>query len=191
MRASIVPTALFVLALAGCTGNAPTAPTTLPAASLAGTHTAQAFESGIAAQKSPAPLPIQGRCEASYAAPPVVAPPFIRHVSVGTCQLSHLGRVSLRTEAEINLATGVQVAAVTFTAANGDRLRVSSVGTGTPTGTTTVHFIGTATIVGGTGRFASATGEMAVEGDVDSATGDARFSYNGWITYDASDRSRP
>lgn len=28
--------------------------------------------------------------------PPVVAPPIVRHVSIGTCQLSHLGRVSLR-----------------------------------------------------------------------------------------------
>jgi hypothetical protein len=83
----------------------------------------------------------------------------------------------------------VQTSEVTFTAANGDRLHASSVGTGTLTGPTTVSFTGTATIIGGTGRFANATGEMAVEGTVDNATGDARLSYDGWIVYNASDRS--
>ena len=191
MRASTAPAALLVLALAGCTGNVPTAPTTMVAASPAGTYTAPAFETGIAAHESAPPRPIKGWCEAAYAEPPVVAPPLIRHVSIGTCQLSHLGRVSLRTEAQINLATGIQVAQATLTAANGDRLRVTSVGTGIPTGPTTVRFTGTATLIGGTGRFANATGEMAVEGVANNVTGDARFSYDGWISYDASDQSRP
>lgn len=78
-----------------------------------------------------------------------------------------------------------------FTAANGDLLRATSVGSGTPTGPTTLRFTGTASITGGTGRFASATGEMSVEGTADNVSGDARFSWDGWITYDASGRSRP
>lgn len=39
-----------------------------------------------------------------------------------TCQLSHLGRVSLRTVAEVNTAIGVQVAEITYTAARGEML---------------------------------------------------------------------
>jgi hypothetical protein len=188
MRASIAPAALFAVALAGCSGNVPTAPTA-PAVPPAGTFIAPAVEAGRpVTQQSAAPRPIAGHCEATYAEPPVVDPPFVRHISVGTCQLSHLGQVRLRTEAELNFAIGVQTSEVTFTAANGDRLHASSVGTGTPTGPTTVSFTGTATIIGGTGRFANATGEMAVEGTVDNATGDARISYDGWIVYDASDR---
>jgi hypothetical protein len=191
MRASTVPAALLVLALAGCSANAPTAPTAIAAsASTAGTYTTPGSETGIAAHPSAQPRPIKGECEASYAEPPVVTLPLIRHISVGTCQLSHLGRVSLRTVAEINVATGIQVAEATLTAANGDQLLATSVGTGTPIGPI-VHFAGTATVIGGTGRFASAIGEMAVVGTSDSTTGDARFSYDGWITYDASERRRP
>jgi hypothetical protein len=190
MRLSTIPPALLVIALAGCAADVPTAPTATAPPSLAGTYTAAPIETGMAALDSTR-RPINGRCEATYAEPPVVAFPFIRHVSTGACQLSHLGRVTLRTEAEINLVTGVQLSQVTFTAPNGDRLRASSVGTGTPAGPTTIRFSGTSSITGGTGRFAGATGEMSVEGTVDNASGDARFSYDGWITYDASGRSHP
>jgi hypothetical protein len=188
MRVSTVPAALLVLALAGCSGSAPTAPTAFPAAT---TSAVQTVETGPAAHESAQPRPIQGECEAGNAEPPVVAFPLMSFVAVGTCQFSHLGQATLRTVGERNLLTGVQVAEATLTAANGEQLHLTSAGTGVPTGPTTISFTGTATIIGGTGRFASSTGEMAVEGTSDSTTGVTQLSYDGWITYKASDRRRP
>ncbi len=180
MRTSIASAALLALVAAGCTGEAPTTP-----------GDAAVPPQALIANSKAATRPFTGTCEADYAAPPVVTPPILRHVSVGTCTVSHLGRATLRTEAELNLATGVQVAQATLTAANGDQLHLNSIGTGTPAGPATVTFAGTATVVGGTGRFSNAAGEAAVEGTTNAATGNARFTYDGSVAFDAGDRRRP
>jgi hypothetical protein len=45
------------------------------------------------------------------------------------------------------------------------------------------------TIIGGTGRFAGATGRLDGTGTVDLANNLAVFQFDGWILYDASNRS--
>jgi hypothetical protein len=134
-------------------------------------------------------VPISGRCETTPLTPPVVTFPILRQEDTGICQVSHLGRATLHASRVVNLVTGTQVADITFTAANGDVLRTTASGTSTSAGPTTFRFTGTNTIVGGTGRFTNATGELHATGVVDLTTNNASISYDGWISYDASDRT--
>lgn len=70
-----------------------------------------------------------------------------------------------------------------WTAANGDELEVEAAGVfvqSLPDGISGVR--GTITVVGGTGRFAGATGEAQGRRD-----GAAPVTFEGWMEYDASD----
>jgi hypothetical protein len=134
-------------------------------------------------------VPISGSCETRLAAPPVVTPPILTQNDVGVCELAHLGRVSVYDTQQIDLATGTETAQVTFTAANGDELRLTNVGVNQRTGTTTIRFTGTMTVVSGTGRFANATGQLAAEGTADLVSGQGWITLDGSIAYDASNRS--
>lgn len=72
----------------------------------------------------------------------------------------------------------------TYTAANGDLLSIS--GTGVLVQSLVdggSGFVGTGAVEGGTGRFLEASGEF----DVIGAAGEV--SYDGWVVYDASNRS--
>ena len=72
----------------------------------------------------------------------------------GKGQATHLGKFSVTGNTNIQLFTGTVTGTSTFTAANGDMLFVTMTGTGIdPT-----HGSGVFTIVGGTGRYAGATG---------------------------------
>lgn len=178
MRAPTAPTVLLALALAGCADSGPT----LPAPE------SVTFARGGSAGRPAAARPISGRCELTVGPLPS-APPIIRQTDTGTCQLSHLGRTSFAGVLELNLVTGTQRGERTLTAANGDVLRVVSVGTSTPSGPGVVSFVGTFTIVGGTGRFADATGQARGAGTANLATRTTSLTLDGWIAYDASNRS--
>ena len=176
MRALAAPTTLLVLALAGCTDSLPTSPSPESAA--------LARDGGGAPT---AARPISGRCELTVAPLPS-APPIVRQTDTGTCQLSHLGRTDYAGVLELDLASGTQRGERTLTAANGDVLRMVSVGTSTPRGPGLVGFVATLTFVGGTGRFANATGEARGEGVANLVTRTTVVTLDGWIAYDASDR---
>jgi hypothetical protein len=110
-------------------------------------------------------------------------------VDTGTCQLAHLGRTAIHLVQDIDVVNGTQTSVeLTFTAANGDVLRASNVGTHVQTGPTTSSFRSTLTITGGTGRFTNAAGQWHLQGTVDLATSTATFAVvDGWISYSASD----
>jgi hypothetical protein len=173
MHSSNAAAVLLAFALAACGADAPTA--LLPEE--------PAFNHAQAIHHAPPPLPIKGHCEVETVQVEPISPLVIRRVSVGTCQLSHLGRTRLLSVANTNLVTLEQEGEHTFTAANGDQLYATSVGTGSLTPPATVRFTGVTTISGGTGRFANATGIMQVEGLSDLAAGFSTFSYSGWIAY--------
>jgi hypothetical protein len=179
MRNATLLAALLPLVLAACTDSAPTSPdpTAMRAPSDAST-----------ARGATTVRPISGSCDLTFAPLPS-SPPIIRQTDVGTCELSHLGRTRFEGVLELNLAAGTQRGERTLTAANGDVLRMVSVGTSTPSGPGLVHFVATLTFVGGTGRFADATGEARSEGTAAVATSTTHLTLDGWIAYDASDRS--
>jgi hypothetical protein len=178
MRTSTASATLLTLLLAACAGDAPTAPRLAPGAA--------------AAERSPTPVPIAGDCVLTFspAPPPTPLPPVVRQVDVGTCQLSHLGRTTFEGVQDINVALGTQSGQRTLTAANGDLLRTTHVGTSAPGAVPgTIDFIADITIVGGTGRFAQATGHIRGVGTATLATHTTVVRFDGWIAYDASDRS--
>lgn len=85
-------------------------------------------------------------------------------------QATHLGEFSIEAPHRVNLATQPPEATGAFrlTAANGDTLTATFTGRGTPTATEGVFsVVETATITGGTGRFAGATGSFVVERSVE------------------------
>jgi hypothetical protein len=131
--------------------------------------------------------PISGVCTTTFV-PPAFPPPLtFQQVDVGTCQLSHLGRAAIYSVQEINIVAGTQTSVIyTYTAANGDVLRAVNVGANTPNGAG-VSFSATTTFVGGTGRFAHATGEAHIEGSASFITNTATYTLDGWIAYDARD----
>lgn len=128
--------------------------------------------------------PLSGRCDTAFDPPPLPPPPVLRQVDVGTCQMTHLGRAGMVAVQDINLVTGTQTSVeVTFTAPNGDILRATSAGTSVPNGPG-VTFSATMTFVGGTGRFAQATGRARLEGAASFVTNTASFTFaEGWIAY--------
>ena len=176
LRASAL---LLALGLAGCAEHAPTPPAT------GATRLARAPAAGRATETRP----LGGRCTTTFAPIPRPIPTVYRQVATGTCQLAHLGRTTLVLVQDINFAAGTQTSvAVTYTAANGDILRAVNVGTSVRSGTG-VTFSATVTFIGGTGRFASATGEARAVGTADFVANTSEYTLDGWLAYDAADRS--
>ena len=91
---------------------------------------------------------------------------------------------------DIEFATGTQRSVVVrITAANGDVLLASSVGSSTASGPV-VQFSATLSFEGGTGRFANATGQATITGRADLLTNTAQLDItDGWLNYDAASRS--
>lgn len=168
---------MFALA---CSGDAPTGATLKPGASAASRG-----QSSVTVSR-----PIGGRCESTVLSLTLIGDGVVREEVGGPCWISHLGRTTLYLRQVIDFNTGQAVSEeVTFTAANGDVLRATSITIGTPTSATTTSLAGTFTFVGGTGRFAHASGSAPFAGSVDFATGKASFTMRGTIAYAASDRA--
>jgi hypothetical protein len=125
-------------------------------------------------------LPFRGSLEAREA--DVVAPPNLLVNGTATGTAAHLGRFTAAFRATVLLANGSSTGDISFTAANGDRLNASFVGQGTPTGEPNIaSIVEVATIQGGTGRFAGATGLFTIRRIVDQATGLSSGSFDGTI----------
>jgi hypothetical protein len=173
------PIVLLILAITGCSADNVTG---LPPSAVAASRT-------VVASRAAAATHVSGTCETTPVAPPVVVFPTLRQEDTGVCHFSHLGRTVLHAFRVVNLLNGTQVAQITYTAANGDVLQTTAVGTSSPPGPTSFLFTGTTTIIGGTGRFANATGVLQAEGEVNLSTANASIVYDGWIAYDASDHA--
>ena len=70
----------------------------------------------------------------------------------------------------------------TITAANGDTITLAGTGTSCPTSPTTADVTDTATVTGGTGRFAGASGTITVRATVDRAAPSASVTYVGTLS---------
>src|SRR4051812_11364759 len=185
MRAFTAFPIAITMSLAGCASDA-TIPTEASPASP--TH-----QSAFASKQQVSKTPLAGTCVSQDAQPPVLNFPFLNQVITGTCQFSHLGRTDMFLTQQVNVTTGNQTGHVTFTAADGDQLRANAAGGSTPTGPTSFTFFGVTTIIGGTGRFSNAEGQLQLTGTLtfDQGIGTASSVYDGWITYAASDRKVP
>jgi hypothetical protein len=96
---------------------------------------------------------------------------------------TQLGQFALDIPHVVNHTNGTAVGTYEFTAANGDTLLAVFSGQATPTATPGVlYIVETATIVGGTGRFAGATGSFVCERLFDRIAGTTTGSFAGTIS---------
>ena len=184
MRALPVSAIPLLCTLAACADGARPLATSAASAASAASQTRAAIQASGA-------RPIKGHCELTFNPPPLPLPPVHRQTDTGTCWFSHLGRTALDGVQDINFAAGTQSGERRFTAANGDVLYAVHAGTSAPGGPGLVRFVTTITFVGGSGRFANATGRMTGEGTANLITRTTSVTNEGWITYDASERSDP
>jgi hypothetical protein len=96
---------------------------------------------------------------------------------------TYLGRFTLEAPHVVNQATLTAVGTYTLTAANGDTITADLAGTARMVEPPNVIAITeTATVTGGTGRFADASGTIQVERVFNRATGVTTGSFSGWIS---------
>jgi len=125
-------------------------------------------------------LPFHGSLEATDT--DTVAFPFLSVHLTGTGNATHLGVYTATFDFRVDLRapTAPAVGSFTLIAADGNRLFGDLLGRASiANGIATV--VETATITGGTGRFADATGSFTVERTVVQATGISSGSFDGTI----------
>ena len=100
-----------------------------------------------------------------------------------TGNATQLGQFTLAIPHLVNRANGTAVGTYQFVAANGDTLTASFSGKATPTSTPGVlSIVEAATITGGTGRFAGATGSFSCMRLFNTVTGKTTGSFAGTIS---------
>lgn len=169
MRTPLCVAVAVALFSAGCSqASSPTAPTSLAA------NTAD----GLAATS--ADLPFKGSLEGTVTVTPLEAP-MANVFIAGSGTATHLGRFTVEIPHLVNFATAIGAGTFTFTAANGDQLTGDFTGAA-DTSTPVFSIVEQATITGGTGRFAHATGGFVARRLYDPAAGTTTGSFEGTIT---------
>ena len=127
-------------------------------------------------------VPFKGRLEGVVTITPL-APPFVSVLVNGTGNATQLGKFTVAIPHIVNRTTRVAIGSYQFTAANGDMVFADFVGHASPTATPGVlYIVEVATITGGTGRFAGATGGFIVERLFDTVAGTTVGSFEGTIS---------
>jgi hypothetical protein len=127
--------------------------------------------------------PFRAECQMNIQPPTVISPGVIRQVDAGECRALHLGKATLVSDKVINLTAGTQTTQVTFTAANGDVLRANGSGTNVMVAPGIVQFTADMTFVGGTGRFANASGHATINGQANIAQARSAMTMEGVLVY--------
>lgn len=127
-------------------------------------------------------VPFNGSLEATVTRSPI-SPTLVSVVLDGGGNASTLGQFTFVAPHVVDLVTRLAIGAYQFTAANGDKVFADFVGQATPTATPgIISIVETATITGGTGRFAGATGSFTVVRLYDSVNGTTVGSFTGTIS---------
>jgi hypothetical protein len=128
-------------------------------------------------------VPFNGRLEGDVTVTPI-NPPLIVAVAIsGEGNANKLGKFTVSIPHVVNRGTRMAEGSYVFTAANGDALTADFTGQSSPTDTPGVIYIEEhATITGGTGRFAGATGSFVVERLYDTVAGTTMGSFEGTIS---------
>jgi len=109
-------------------------------------------------------------------------PPFLSVDIDAAGAATQLGRFTLDIPHVVNLATRVAIGTYEFTAANGDMVYADFTGQATPIGGGVLYIVEVATITGGTGRFAGASGSFTVERWYDTVSGTTTGYFEGTIS---------
>ena len=136
-----------------------------------------------AAERQGKQVPFRGRLEGIVATVTPLTPPFVAVNLEGEGHATQLGHFDVSSSIVANEADGTAVGSYEFTAANGDTLTADYTEVFTPTEVPDVFTdLITATITGGTGRFAGATGSFVSDRVADHVTGIVSDSFDGTIS---------
>ena len=167
MRSRPLALASLALALGACSADTTARPLAPTAPSLARQATELPFRGTLEAEES-------GRFD------PATNRILIRLDASGTA--THLGRYALVMDLGLNPATGMAVGQLVLTAADGSTLTASVAGFAPATPGDVFLITETATITGGTGRFAGATGRFVIERTITLSTGLSSGGFDGSIS---------
>jgi hypothetical protein len=126
-------------------------------------------------------VPFKGRLEGTVTITPLT-PPFASVLIEGTGNATQLGRFTVEIPHLVNQAARMGGGSYEFTAANGDTLTADFTGQATLAAPGVLSIRETATITGGTGRFAGATGSFTTERLFNTATLTTSGSFEGTIS---------
>jgi hypothetical protein len=127
-------------------------------------------------------VPFKGSLEGVVTRSPL-DPPYVAVLVEATGTATHLGYFALDAPHVVNTATRVAMGSYEFTAANGDTVYADFTGYATATAIPGVLYIlETATITGGTGRFAQANGSFIAERWYDTITQTTTGSFEGTVS---------
>jgi hypothetical protein len=127
-------------------------------------------------------VPFKGRLEGRLTASTPLDPPFISIQIEAAGTATRLGGFTVGIPHVVNTATRTATGTYEFTAANGDTLVATFTGQATPIAPGVLSVAETATITGGTGRFADATGSFTANRLFTMATGAITGSFEGTIS---------
>jgi hypothetical protein len=118
------------------------------------------------------------------------APPFVHDEITSAGQASQIGQFTMVISATVDPVARTGFGTLTFVAANGDTLTATTTGVSTPTSTPGVlHIVEQATITGGTGRFAGASGSFTIDRLFDRTTGAVTGTFEGSVSSPGAARS--
>jgi hypothetical protein len=190
MRASLTAVAVVFVALSvGCSQPiSPTSPMSVPLGgpsitSSGGNATSTGIPGEVAALRREE-VPFKGRLEGAVTSRTPLTPPLVSLLTEGTGNATHLGRFTVEIAHVVNTFTRTVTGSYEFTAANGDTLIADVTGQFGPTAENprVLLSVETATITGGTGRFAGATGSFTVERLLNLDTFLTTVSFEGTIS---------
>jgi hypothetical protein len=124
-------------------------------------------------------VPFKGRLDGTVTITP--ASPSLEVLIEATGNATHLGDFTLVVPHLVNPATRTGTGSYEFTAANGDMLFADFTGSATQIAPGLLRLVETATITGGSGRFAEATGSFTCERIFNMAAGTTTGSFEGTI----------
>jgi hypothetical protein len=123
----------------------------------------------------------KGSLEGTVTVTPLT-PPFASVLIEATGNATKLGRFTVEIPHVVNQMARMGAGSYIFTAANGDTLTASFTGVGTLVEPGVLSTTETATITGGTGRFAGATGSFTAHRTFFMAVGETVGSFEGTIS---------
>lgn len=163
LRAGSLATALLLLACSADSSPSPLAPT-------------------ASSQYARIAVPFTGTRETIQTSFAPLGPTTVLLRAEGTGTATHLGHYTEVSDLTLDLATLTGIEHVSLTAANGDVLMVTAEVQATPNADgVTVAVLESATITGGTGRFAGATGSYTIRCVANQATGVSTGTFAGTI----------
>jgi hypothetical protein len=149
-----------------------------------GNATSTGISGQIARGLSREEVPFKGSGEGVVTARTPLTPSFVSLLTEATGNATHLGRFTVEIAHVVNTVARTVTGSYEFTAANGDTLIADVTGPYAPTLENPRVLLGveTATVTGGTGRFAGATGSFTVERLLNLDTFLTTVSFEGTIS---------